>query len=117
MKFLSIISIISFATLSTMAELPKKRSTKDLSRLSRNSPFTTKPVVETKEAESKLKDWSLIGVSANPPGGHTVSIAKKNDRQNRIIIHSNGQYAEKTLRVIKSCRFNKSLVQAIKRRR
>ena len=66
------------------ADPPKKPRLTKYTRLWTNSPFTIKPEVKPKAAESPLeRDWMLGSIS--PSGeGYTVTLINKKDRKNRI---------------------------------
>ncbi len=85
--------LISFFLCSIVfGDLPRKRNHMELRNLWNNSPFTTKPEMES--LKNELEDWFLAGVSASPNGGYMVTIVNKKDRTDRRRIHSSGLNSE-----------------------
>lgn len=84
-----------------VAAPPQKFPLQKYASLWLNSPFTTKPVVNSGEVakDNPLNDWALGGITKFPDGWFVVLLNKKNPEERKLILPS-GQSDFKVVQVV-----------------
>ncbi len=102
MKTISVFALLIAFAGSSFADVPKKIPRSRYEALWKNSPFTSKPAVETgAPVENPLSDFALIGVSSTGDNRYRVTmINKKAPEDERIYVDSdNPKAAYKIIKV------------------
>ena len=83
-------TIAAFTSLSAHASTPKKQPLVKYTGLWTNSPFTSKPIVETSApAVNPFEDFTLTGI-APVPGGYRITIHSKKNPEIKKLIEPGG---------------------------